>query len=75
MQSMINNKTPGNVESTKEFYETFWEELKTLLMESINRAFYTKILGNSVSLRIQSECGKMRTRITRNTDTFHEVKL
>ena len=24
-----------------------------------------------VSLRIQSKCGKMRTRITRNTDTFH----
>ena len=26
-----------------------------------------------VSLCIQSECGKMRTRITPNTDTFHEV--
>ena len=26
-----------------------------------------------VSLRIESECGKMRTRITRNTDTFHVV--
>ena len=26
-----------------------------------------------VSLRIQSECGKMRTRITPNTDTFHAV--
>ena len=25
----------------------------------------------SVSLRIQSECGKMRTRITPNTDTFY----
>ena len=24
-----------------------------------------------VSLRIQSECGKIRTRITRDTDTFH----
>ena len=29
----------------------------------------------SVSLRIQSECGKIRTRITPNTDTFHAVKL
>ena len=29
----------------------------------------------SVSLRIQSECGKMRTRITPNTDTFHAVML
>ena len=27
----------------------------------------------SVSLRIQSECGKMRTRITPNTDTFYAV--
>ena len=26
-----------------------------------------------VSLRIQSECGKMRTRVTPNTDTFHAV--
>ena len=26
-----------------------------------------------VSLRIQSECGKMRTRKSRNTDTFHKV--
>ena len=27
----------------------------------------------SVSLRIQSECGKIRTRKTPNTDTFHSV--
>ena len=27
------------------------------------------------SLRIQSECGKMRTRITANTDTFHAVSF
>ena len=28
-----------------------------------------------VSLCIQSECGKMRTRITPNTDNFHAVKM
>ena len=28
-----------------------------------------------VSLRIQFECGKMRTRITPNTDTFYGVDL
>ena len=28
-----------------------------------------------VSLRTQSECGKMRTRITPKTDTFHAVIL
>ena len=27
----------------------------------------------SVSLRIQSECGKMRSRLTPNTDTFYAV--
>ena len=29
----------------------------------------------SLSCRIQSECGKTRTRITPNTDTFHAVQL
>ena len=28
----------------------------------------------SLSFRIQSKCGEMRTRITPNTDTFHAVK-
>ena len=27
-----------------------------------------------ISLRIQSECGKIRTRITPNTDTFHAMQ-
>ena len=29
----------------------------------------------SVSLRIQPKCGKIRTRITPNTDTFHAVLM
>ena len=29
----------------------------------------------SVSLRIQSECGKTRTRITPNADTFHAASI
>ena len=33
----------------------------------------TKIYG--VPLRIQSEYGKIRTRITPNTDTFYAVKI
>ena len=49
MKNMKNNKTPGNNGLTKEFYETFWDELKTPLMESVNQAFRTKIL--SISLR------------------------
>ena len=30
---------------------------------------------HSVSLRIQSECGKMRTRVTPNTENFQAVSL
>ena len=44
---MKNNKTPGNNGLTKEFYEIFWDELKTSLMESVNQAFHTKILSIS----------------------------
>ena len=34
-----------------------------------------RIRRDRLSLRIQFECGKMRTRITPNTDTFHAVRL
>ena len=34
MKSMKKIKTPGNDGLTKEFYKTFWDELKTPLMES-----------------------------------------
>ena len=45
MKSMKNNKTVGNDGLTKQFYESFWDEPKTLLMESVNRAFHTKTLS------------------------------
>ena len=35
-ENMKDNKTPNNDGLTKEFDETFWDELKTLQMESIN---------------------------------------
>ena len=44
---MKNNKTPSNDGLTKEFYKTFWDELKTPLMKSINQDFHTKILSIS----------------------------
>ena len=47
MKSMKNNKNPGNDGLTKEIYETFWEELKTPFMESINQVFHTLILSIS----------------------------
>ena len=45
MKSVKNDKTPGNDGWTKELYVTFWDKLKTTLMESIIQAFYTKILS------------------------------
>ena len=32
----MKNKTPGNDGLTKEFYETFWDELKTSIKLSIS---------------------------------------
>ena len=37
--------------------------------------FGLKTERHFVSLHIQSECGKMRTRKTANTDTFHAVAV
>ena len=36
---MPNNKSPGNDEITKEFYEAFWDDLKTPILLSVNKAF------------------------------------
>ena len=47
MKSIKNNKTPGKEGLTKEFYKTFWDELKTPLMKSITQAFHMKILSIS----------------------------
>ena len=47
MKSIKNNKTPGNNGLTKEFYKTFWDELKTPLIESVNQVSHTKILSIS----------------------------
>ena len=44
---MKNNKTPGNDGLSKEFYKTFWDELKTPLMESVNKTFHPNTLNIS----------------------------
>ena len=41
---------------------------------SVFAVILVRIFSHSVSVRIQSEFGKMRTRITPNTDTFHTVR-
>ena len=47
MKSMKNKKTPGNNGLTRIFYETFWDELKIPIMESVNQDFHTKTLNIS----------------------------
>ena len=44
---MSNNKPPGNDGLTKEFYETFWEDLKKFLCASITKAFHRGELSHS----------------------------
>ena len=44
---MPNNKSPGNNSLTKEFYEVFWEDLKTPLISSFKSAFVKGELSNS----------------------------
>ena len=44
---MQNNKSPGNDGLTKEFYETFWNEIKHPFMNSIMEAREKKKLGTS----------------------------
>ena len=44
---MKNDKSTGNVDLTKEFYETFWEETKTPFFNSIGKYFLTEELSTS----------------------------
>ena len=45
LQSMENNKSPGNDGLTKEFYITFWNEVKVPLILAIEKAYLVKQLG------------------------------
>ena len=39
LKSMPNNKSPGNDGLTREFYETFWEEVKSSLRNRITKSY------------------------------------
>ena len=47
LKSMQNNKYPGNDGLTKEFYETFWNEIKNPFMNSVMEAREKKKLSTS----------------------------
>ena len=38
-KSTKNNKSPGNEEITKEFYDCIWDYIKNLLSNSIKKSF------------------------------------
>ena len=44
---MKNDKSPDNDGLKKEFYETFWEEIKTHFSNSIRKSFLTEELSTS----------------------------
>ena len=44
LKSMPNNKSPGNDVLTKEFYETFWEEIKIPLCNSVTKSYQNEEL-------------------------------
>ena len=39
LKNMSNNKSPGNDGLTKEFYETFWEDLKNFCVPVLQKLF------------------------------------
>ena len=45
---MPKNKSPENDGITKEFYEAFWDDLKTPLILIVNKAFRVGRLSTSV---------------------------
>ena len=47
MKEIPSNKPPGNDGLAKEFYETFWDELKNSFINSINLAYQKKALSTS----------------------------
>ena len=55
----------------------FWSihSIKSVRIRSYSGLHFPAFGLNTETLHIQSECGKMQTRITLNTDTFHVVLI
>ena len=47
LKNMPNNKSPGNDDLTKEFYEKFWEEIKITWCNSITKSYQNGELSTS----------------------------
>ena len=47
MKGIPNNKSPGNDGITREFYETFWDELKDSFINSVKLAYQENALSTS----------------------------
>ena len=62
LKKMPNNKSPGNDRITKQFYEAFWDDLKTSLYLSVNKAFKVGELSTSQEQAV-TKLTEKRTRI------------
>ena len=58
LKNMPKNKSPGNDGLTKEFYETFWDELKIPLIASLRKSFLKEELSNSQKQAVIRLIGK-----------------
>ena len=50
--SMKNNKSPGSDGLSTEFYKCFWDDVKLMVIESINEGFKKQELSESQKLAI-----------------------
>ena len=62
LKSIEDNKSPGNDELSKEFYECFWDEIKNPFLASIHRAFLNQELNSSQKQAVIKMLEKKRQR-------------
>ena len=64
LKTLKNNKTPGNDGLTSEFYKYFWNEIKGVLVESINYSYEeNKLSSQKQAIITLIDKGKDRTRL------------